>query len=411
MSKGPWLAWTSAQAASAWNRAERDLRQAWYGLLKPLFHLLQDDADLYVFLWGRTWSWLWPMVPVALAGGAALALLGMWSFQVRAGLPAAGPGRLLAEVVATLGMTLGVSPGFSGSSWLVLDHSWPLTRARAWVIRLTGSILHPACLMALLVGSVAAVPWLARPSGGFAILLALLPILAFWTCHGLLVLGKTLRRPRRVRLAASARTEATLRVFFRQMAGRDGGIFGRVGFVLTLPLLFRGDFLLGFSVLGLWWALVQADILRLEGRSASLMASFPVPAEAQVNARILGVAEWSSPSAVIALTAVGLGAGPTALLPGAMALFQMNLTGAALGLLASASVPLDGCSLMSLQSLGMLTLCGGTASGWLARLAFTDPSVVVLQAFAVGLAWILLRRARGRVLGNWARIQENLIRS
>lgn len=409
MSRSPLKAWADAQAASFWNRTERDLRRAWHGLLKGVFQVFQDDADLYVFLWGRSWSWIWPLIPLALAGASALALLGAWSFQIAHGLPAAGSWNRMPEGMTLLGLAMGLGSGVMGAARPPLAQPWPLRRSSAALLRFAGPFLHPACILCLMAGLVAAAPWVARRAL-FATALALLPLLAFRAGLAFSEFAKALRRPRVFRLAPDEGPEATLRRFFRQMAPREGGFFGRAGFVLALPLLFRGDFLLGLSVLGFWWAIVQADILRLEGRNASLMASFPISAATQVDARIRGVAAWSSPSAVIAFAVMGLGTGPLALLPGAMALLQMNLTGAALGLLASASAPLDGASLMSLQNLGLLTLCGGTASGWLATQALSDPSVLILQALAAGLAWVLLRRARGRVLGNWPWIQESLIR-
>ena len=410
MSRGPFRAWVSVQSESVWNRTERDLLRGWYSFVKVIFHLLCDDADLYDFLWGRSLSWVWPLIPLSLAGLSTLAVVGIWSYQIAAGLPAAGSWRFLPEVMALLGLALGMGAGFHESPSLPMNQPWPLTRGNAMAIQMASPFLHPSCQLALLVGAVAAAPWAMRHAALFAITLVLLPILVYRAGLGLMALGKALYKPRRIQLASSEGPDATLRRFFRQMAGRGGGVVGRAGFLLALPLLFHGAFILGFSLLGFCWAIVQADILRLEGRSVSLMASLPISAEVQVDARIRGVAIWSSPSAIAALAAMSLGYGPLALLPGAVALVQMHLTGAALGLLASASSPLDGSSLKTLQSLGLLTLCGGTVSGWLAVQALSDPSVIVLQVLALALSWILLRRARARVLGHWAWTIESLIR-
>jgi hypothetical protein len=193
------------------------------------------------------------------------------------------------------------------------------------------------------------------------------------------------------------------------MAGKGGGAMGGAGLLLALPLLYLGHLISGFTALAFWWALVQADILRLEGRGAALMGALPIKAQTQVDARLHGLAAWSGLSAISALVVLVLRAGSLALLPGAMALVQMHLTGAALGLRASASAPLDGWSLLSIQSLGLMTVCGGTLSGWVMSQALADPSLIITQALLVGLAWILLRRARVRVLGAWAQIQEGLV--
>src|SRR5690348_3889271 len=118
------------------------------------------------------------MIPLAFAGAAALALLGAWSFQITHGLSAAGAWDRLPEGVILFGLALGLSSGAVGAARPPLNQPWPLRGKSALLLRFAGPFLHPACILSLVAGLVAAAPWVAQRSI-FAIALVLLPLLAF----------------------------------------------------------------------------------------------------------------------------------------------------------------------------------------------------------------------------------------
>lgn len=399
----PFRAWTAVQAASVWNRTERDLRRAWHAFLKAAFVVLQDDADLYPWLWGRSWSWVWPLIPMLAGVFAGLMLLGLWSHQIHAGLPAAGPWRGVAIVTVLCAALLGLAVGVSASPEPSRTLPWPIERFQVGALRVIGPFLHPACLLSGLIGAVAAGPWM-RSSPSRACLLFLLPVAVFRGGMALTALLRALPRPR-VRLTFGGSAASSLTRMFSRLPKRGPAWTGAA---LAASLLFHGDSIAGFAALSFTWSLTQADILRLEGRAASLVASLPLPIETKLDARLWGVARWASSSALAVLAMIVFRFGPAAILPGALALIQAHWSCAAVGLSSSALVSLDG-SLLSLQSLGFSALVGGAFSGWLFSSAMADPRAILAQAVALAFAWAMLQRARSRVVAHWPTIQERLV--
>lgn len=393
--------------ASVWNRTERDLRRGWHGFLKSAFLVLQDDADLYVGLWGKSWSWIWPLLPLALGGMALFTMLGLWSFQVSSGLAVAGPWWWIPEGTGLFGLLMGMAAGEGGLVSKSLQPSWPLTRLQKGRLRLVGPFLSPFAFLALVSGIVAAGPWCFHAGSMTVAALVGLPIVAFRIGMGFRRLPSAARLWRVFGRSRPSDGPVNLDAFFQQMAGRTHA--GRVGFFIAIPLFLTSHPILGFCALGFAWAMVQGDLLRLEGRGSTLVAFLPGSSKAKLDARLRGTARWSLPSALASLAALGFSLGPVGLLPGCLALLGTHLAGDAIGLWVSTMGPLAEWSLVSLQGLGLMTLVGGAASGWLFMEALRDPAILLVQAMLAAMAWLFLRRMRDQVIEGWAWIQEGLI--
>lgn len=393
------------QAASAWNRTERSLCRAWYALLKGAFTALMDDADLYPSLWGRSWSWVWLLVPLMAGLCAALAMLAAWSFQVRLQLPAAGPWFHLPMLVGGLGAALGVAGGLDALPRLPESQPWPIRHAAQVGMAVIGPFLHPGCLLAMGVGLAAAIPWgLHLPERCF--LLFVLPVVSFRFSLALMTLLRKVRRKGGFHLGQNPDAATAFRRLIRSFP--ESGL-GWVGSGLVAALLMTGHLLLGFAALSYVWALVQANILRLEGSAASLVARWPASPELKLNARLSGVTQWAAKVGVAAWIALVVRCGPVAILPGALALLEAHWTGAALGLSASAAAPLEGWSLLSLQSLGLSVVSGGLLSGCLLQATLSNPMVLGAQLATTVVAWAMLQRTKRRILSDWPAVQESLI--
>ena len=405
MAPSPIQAWAAVQAASVWNATERALRRAWYAMLKGVFVALMDDADLYPFLWGRSWSWVWLLAPLAAALLAGLSMLALWSFQVRTHLPAAGPWLNLPMLVATLGALLGFAAGLDRLPGLPRSQPWPVSRALRLGLDTAGPFLHPGCLLALMVGLAAATPWVVA-SSAWGPLLLVLPVLLFRAGLELALPLRKVRRQGGFHLGSHPSAERTFRRLIRNLPGRG---MGWLGLALVAALVSSGHLLVGFGALAYFWALVQADVLRLEGSAAALVALWPAAPQRKLDARLTGVAQWASKAGFGAWIALLLRFGPAALLPGALSLLEAHWMGAALGLSASAAAPLEGWSLLSLQSLGLAVSLGGLLPGWLLQNALASPWALLAQLLATALTWALLQRTKSRVLADWSAIQESLI--
>lgn len=405
MPSRPFRAWSAVQAASVWNRTERSLCRAWYALLKSAFLALMDDADLYPGLWGRSWSWIWLLVPLMAGLCTVFAMLAAWSFQVHSQLPAAGPWFHLPVLVAALGALLGLAGGLDPLPRLPQSQSWPIPNATRMGLALIGPFLHPGCLLAMGVGLAAAIPW------GFhslerCVLLLVLPVCSFRV--SLALMGLTRKARRRGGFHLGAELDAAS-VFSRLIRSLPESGLGWVGSGLVAALLMTGHLLLGFAALSYVWALVQANILRLEGSAASLVARWPASPELKLNARLSGVTQWAAKVGVAAWIALVVRCGPVAILPGALALLEAHWTGAALGLSASAAAPLEGWSLLSLQSLGLSVVSGGLLSGCLLQATLSNPMVLGAQLATTVVAWAMLQRTKRRILSDWPAVQESLI--
>lgn len=388
-----------------WNRTERSLRRAWYALLKGAFSALMDDADLYPVLWGRSWSWAWLLVPLVAGLCAGLGMLELWSFQVRMQLPAAGPWIHVPVFVGVLGALLGFAAGRDPLPRLAPSQPWPIGRAGGFWLEALGPFLHPGCLLALLVGLAAGAPWmiafLARALG-----LVALSICAFRVSLALSSHLRGMRRKGGFHFGTSPDAASDFRRLIQRLPERG---LGWIGSGLVAALFLTGHLVLGFAALAYVWALVQANVLRLEGAASSLMARWPTTPEFKLNARLSGVARWSLKAGLVGWIALVLRWGPVAILPGALAFLEVHWMGAALGLSASAAAPLEGWSLLSLQSLGLAVSLGGLPSGWLLQASLSNPMAMGAQIAAVAVAWALLQRSKRRVLADWPAVQEGLI--
>ncbi len=401
----PFRAWSAVQAASVWNRTERSLRRAWYALLKGVFTALMDDADLYPGLWGRSWSWVWLLVPLMAGLFGGLAVLSAWSFQVRVGLPAAGPWFHVLALVTALGAMLGVTGALGPLPRLPKSQPWPIGKSARTGLAIIGPFLHPGCLLAMWVGLAAGTPW-GFHSPGRGLLLIALPICSFRLSLALVALVKKTRRKGGFQLGSDPDAASAFRRLIWNLPESGLGWAG-AGFVVAL--LMTGHMLLGFAALAYVWALVQANILRLEGPAASLVARWPATPELKLNARLSGVTQWAAKVGLAAWIALVVRCGPVAILPGALAILEAHWMGAALGLSASAAAPLEGWSLLSLQSLGMTVALGGLPSGWLLQASLSNPMAMGAQLAALALAWAMLQRSKRRVLSDWPAIQESLV--
>ena len=397
------------QSAFVWNRNERDLRRGWHTFLKGAFFALQDDADLYPMLWGESWSWVWPVIPIFLTGIASFFILGKWSYEVAHHVSAVDPWCRFPEVLMVLGLFLGLLAGFRGSPFFPMEQPWPLTNSQMRGLRLAGSFLHPASILGLILGWVAGFPWLLDGRFVVGVGLILLPVVGFRAGLGLLSISKIKRFPRPMKFTRQVGVEQTLADLFKNMAGRSG--LGALGILLPIFLMVSSHLVLAFTALGYWWAIIQCDILRLEGGRSTLLALLPITPGTNVNARLRGVAQWASRSGAVVLLMLLVKFGPVMVLPGLAALVEMHLVGAAMGLWASASAPLDGWSLSSIQSVGLLTVVGGTTSGWLASLALEHPIFLLIQILVVLGGWLFLSRVRDQVVHEWTRVQERLMLS
>lgn len=401
----PFRAWVSVQSASVWNRTERSLCRAWYALLKGVFTALMDDADLYPGLWGRSWSWVWLLAPLMASLAAGLVVLGLWSFQVRAQLPAAGPWIHLPVFVVAIGASLGFAGGRDPLPRLPRSQPWPIGREARFRLEALGPFLHPGCLLALWVGLATGAPWM-MGSIGRALALVALPVCAFRVA---LLMSSGLRRMGKkggFHFGSGPDAVSDFRRLIQRLPERG---LGWIGPGLVAALILTGHLLLGFAALAYVWALVQANVLRLEGTASSLMARWPAAPELKLNARLSGVARWALNAGLAGWIVLILRWGPAAILPGALALLQTHWMGAALGLGASAAAPLEGWSLLSLQSLGLAVALGGLPSGWLLQAALTNPMAMGAQLAATAMAWALLQRSKRRILSDWPAIQEGLI--
>lgn len=393
------------QAASAWNRTERSLRRAWYALLKGAFTALMDDADLYPGLWGRTWSWVWLLVPLMASLCSGLVVLGIWSFQVRMQLPAAGPWVHVPVFLGALGALLGFAGGLDPLPRLPRSQPWPIGKAVRLLLDAAGPFLHPGCVLALLMGLAAGGPWLSD-SLGRGLGLVALPVACFRIALAISGRLQAARRKRGLRLGTPSDAASDFRRLIERLPEKG---LGWVGSGLVAALIMAGHVLLGFAALAYVWALVQANVLRLEGAAASLVARWPTTPAQKLDARLAGVARWALKAAVAAWIALIVRGGPVAILPGALALLEAHWTGAALGLSASAAAPLEGWSLLSLQSLGLAVVSGGLLSGWLLQASLANPMAMGAQLAATAIAWALLQRSKRRILSDWPAIQEGLI--
>lgn len=393
------------QSAAVWNRTERDLRRVWHTGLRGAFTVLQDDADLYPWLWGRSWSWIWLLVPLTASVLALLGVLALWSHQLQAGLPAAGPWSRLPLLMAMVASGLGLVAGLGAPPRLPEAMPWPITPGKARRIALLGPFLHPASGLAFLLGLASGLPWLAvHPLLGLGGVL--LPLAVFRLTLGVSRFLPRLKGRQRSGMTVSKDPEQALRSLFQRLLGRGLPLAGGG---LAAYLAWNGDLVPALAILAFTGSLVQSDILRIERRAASLVALWPLAPERKLEARLAAVRRWAAPSATLVLAGLVFKFGAVGALPGILALLESHLTGAALGLTSSAATPLEAWSLWTFQSLGLSVVLAGLLPGWLLSRALASPAFLGAQIVAVGAAWSLLQRAKERVRVDWRAIQEALI--